>query len=91
MDPEQRLTTDIRKFAINLSEVITDVASPAVDIVWYSVLLWRALGTRGVAPLWAYALFGIGLMKMVRPRIILFGSVCGAAKASRSHSVTHFL
>ena len=48
-DSEQRLTDEMRSFALNTSEILTDVVQPLTDIGWYSVLLRRMLGVRRLA------------------------------------------
>ena len=38
-DPETRLTDEVRSFALNASEIITDFAKPLADILWFSFSL----------------------------------------------------
>jgi ABC-type uncharacterized transport system fused permease/ATPase subunit len=67
MDPETRLTDEVRSFALTSSEIITDFAKPLADIVWFSVALRSITGTNVMVGLWAYTIVGIGMLKYIMP------------------------
>jgi len=66
-DPEQRLTDDSRTFALNASELFSDILKPGADMVWFTVTLRALVGPKVLAGLWAYMLVGIGLLKFCMP------------------------
>ena len=66
-DPEQRLADDVETFTEVMSETLTQVISPIVDVCYFSVSLAQYTGIVGVLGLWGYLLGSLGIYKIILP------------------------
>eukprot|EP01052_Picozoa_sp_SAG31_P018552 SAG31_NODE_1318_length_8823_cov_3.108780_8_plen_92_part_00 len=77
-DADQRIAEDIPKLCTTLAALFPGLIKPLVDISWYSVRMWQLTGRRGLAVLYGYMVFGLGVLRVIAPD---FGAM--EAKASR--------
>lgn len=66
-DVDARLTRDVERLSDGLSQLIPSMVKPVVDIAWFTVQLARLTGARGMAILYAYALGGLLMLRLVTP------------------------
>lgn len=66
-DVDARLTRDVERLSDGLSQLIPSMVKPVVDIAWFTVQLARLTGRRGMGILYAYALGGLLILRLVTP------------------------
>lgn len=66
-DVDARLTRDIERLSDGLSQLIPSMVKPVVDIAWFTAQLARLTGRRGMGILYAYALGGLLILRVVTP------------------------
>lgn len=66
-NPDQRLTVDIQKWSVSLSNVYMNFAKPLLDVVLFSKRLGAAVGPEGVALPFVWYLFSAFLLRYISP------------------------
>jgi ATP-binding cassette subfamily D (ALD) protein 3 len=72
LNPDQRLTVDIQKWAISLSNLYSNFSKPLLDIILFSQKLHAVVGTYGVALPFVWYGFSAVLLRYISPS---FGSL----------------
>ena len=62
-DPDQRLTTEVQDLAESLASIWGSLITPTVDIAWFTWMLSRLVGTKGMYPVAGYM---VGLLLALR-------------------------
>ena len=66
-DPEQRLADDVETFTEVMSETLTEILSPLVDVTYFSFSLVRYTGLTGLLGLWTYLFGSLAIYRIILP------------------------
>ena len=66
-DPDDRITEQVEQLSIAITDLWTALLKPAFDIGFNTVMLYRALGYKGVALTTGYMVVGATLMRFIIP------------------------
>lgn len=72
LNPDQRMTVDIQKWAISLSNLYSNFSKPLLDIILFSKKLAAVVGIEGVALPFGWYIFSAVLLRYISPS---FGSL----------------
>mmetsp|Transcript_5658 Transcript_5658/g.4870 ORF Transcript_5658/g.4870 Transcript_5658/m.4870 type:complete len:529 (-) Transcript_5658:46-1632(-) len=72
LNPDQRLTVDIQKWAISLSNLYSNFSKPLLDIILFGKKLYSVVGGYGVALPFGWYLFSAIVLRYISPS---FGSL----------------
>ena len=67
LNPDQRFTVDVQKWAISLSNLYSNFSKPLLDIVLFSKKLYEVVGWKGVGLPFGWYLFSAFLLRYISP------------------------
>jgi ABC-type uncharacterized transport system fused permease/ATPase subunit len=70
-DVDQRITRDVERWCDDLAALVPCAIKPVLDAAWYSSRVYKLTGTKGLALLYLYMIFGYTTLRAISPDLAL--------------------